>query len=337
MIDRRHLILGSGALALAACSKPADKAAPGAAGAALRIGVVAKALGNPFFNAVEKGANQAAAEIGGVTINFTAPQASTAEGQIEVLRSLIAQKVDAIAISATDPDALVPTLKSAMQRGIKVISYDSGVAKDGRLVHLAPASDDLVGQTCIEMAADAAGGAGEVAILSATATATNQNIWIEAMKKALAGQPNLKLVATVYGDDQNEKSYREAQALLKQHPNLKVIIAPTSVGIVGAAKAVQDQGLTGKVFVTGLGLPSEMRGYVKSGVSKSFALWNPIDLGYAAVQLAVAAAKGTSVGPNTTVPAGRVGQIAFNGEGVGDMGKPFVFNAGNIDGPEAGY
>ena len=101
------------------------------------------------------------------------------------------------------------------------------------------------------------------------------------------------------------------------------------------AKTVRRRG--GKVFVTDLGLPSEMRGYVKSGVSKSFALWNPIDLGYAAVQLAVAAAKGTSVGPNTTVPAGRVGQIAFNAEGVGDMGKPFVFNAANIDGPEASY
>jgi rhamnose transport system substrate-binding protein len=224
-----------------------------------------------------------------------------------------------------------------MERGIKVVSYDSAVAKDGRLVHLAPASDDLVGQTCIEMAAAASGGTGEVAILSATATATNQNTWIAAMEKALPSQPGLKLVKTVYGDDQNDKSYRETQALLKQHPNLKVIIAPTSVGIVAAAKAVQDQGLTGKVFVTGLGLPSEMRAYQKAGVSKSFALWNPIDLGYAAVQLAVAAAKGTPVGPSTSVTAGRVGAIAFNAEGVGDMGKPFVFDSTNIDGPAAAY
>ena len=129
MIDRRHLILGSGALALAACSQPGQKA--GGAAGALRIGVVAKALGNPFFNAVEKGANQAAAEIGGVTINFTAPQASTAEGQIDVLNSLIAQNVDAIAISATDPDA-VHALCAGHARLIEPGGFDA----DGRWLFL---------------------------------------------------------------------------------------------------------------------------------------------------------------------------------------------------------
>src|SRR5215472_18387774 len=146
----------------------------------IRVALVPKALGNGFFDAANKGANEAAKELGGVSIIYTGPTTPTAEGQIEIVNALIAQKVDAIAISANDPDALVPTLKKAMQRGIKVISWDSGVAKGGRIVHLNPSSNALIGETCVQLAANVVGKEpAEVAIRSATTTATNQNTWIE--------------------------------------------------------------------------------------------------------------------------------------------------------------
>jgi Periplasmic binding protein domain len=125
-----------------------------------------------------------------------------------------------------------------------------------------------------------------VAILSATSTATNQNAWIEVMKKEAGKFPNVNLTTVVYGDDKQDKSYREAEGLIKSNPNLKVIIAPTTVGIAAAAQFVEDNGLVGKVLVTGLGLPSEMIKHVKSGAAPAFALWNPIDLGYAATTIA---------------------------------------------------
>jgi rhamnose transport system substrate-binding protein len=297
----------------------------------IRVALVPKALGNGFFDAANKGANEAAKEIGGVSIIYTGPTTPTAEGQIEIVNALIAQKVDAIAISANDPDALVPALKKAMQRGIKVISWDSGVAKGGRIVHLNPSSNALIGETCVQLAADVVGAdLAEVAILSATPTATNQNIWIEEMKKVWPKFPNLKLVATVYGDDLADKSYRETQALLKQYPHLKVIIAPTSVGIVAAAKEVEDAGLIGKVHVTGLGLPSELAGHVEKGTVNSFAIWNPIDLGYSAAYLAVDLVKGEKGGPNTTLSIGRVGKVAFDASGDGAMAKPFVYDKSNV-------
>jgi rhamnose transport system substrate-binding protein len=262
---------------------------------------------------------------------FTGPPSTTAEGQIEVINALIAQHVDAIAISANDPDALVPSLKKAMDRGIKVISYDPGVAKDGRLVHLAASSEALIGQTLVDLAKTAtAGGKGKIAILSATPTSTNQNAWIAEMKKALAAAPDLTLVGVVYGDDLADKSYRETVTLLKQHPDLAAIVAPSSVGIVAAAKAVEDGNAVGKTNVTGLGLPSELAGHVTAGSVKSFALWNPIDLGYAAIQLAVQAARGTKLGPGVTATLGRVGPVTFDPEGVAPMAKPFVFDAHNI-------
>src|SRR5262245_53587431 len=299
-----------------------------------RIAMVVKNQGNGFFEAARDGGQEAAKELGGVELIYTGPTKPTAEGQIEILNSLIAQKVTAIVISANDPDALVPIAKKAMSRGITVLSFDSGVAKAGRLFHINPSSPDLIGEKQIEMASKTIGGKGEIAILSATAQATNQNTWIQIMKKVLEKPEykGLKLVDVVYGDDQSDKSYREAIGLLRKHPDLKAIIAPTTVGITASAKAVTDQKLVGKVFVTGLGLPSEMAGHVHSGAVDTFAIWNPIDLGYTAVYAAhqILTKKATGKA-GTTVSIGRVGKLAIAPNGEAAMSEPYVFDKSNVD------
>ncbi|WP_128255440.1 rhamnose ABC transporter substrate-binding protein [Falsirhodobacter deserti] len=307
-------------------------AATGASAQDMRIAIVAKSLGNGFFEAAHRGAQEAAEELGGVEIIYTGPTTTTAEGQIEVINSLIAQRVDAIAISANDPDAVVPALKRAMQRGIAVISWDSGVAEEGRMMHLSPSSDDLVGQTIIKLAADHLPEGGQVALLSATSTSTNQNLWIEAMKQHLPEYPNIELVATVYGDDLADKSYRETQGLMQSYPDLDAIIAPTSVGIVAAAQAVADAGKIGQVNVTGLGLPSEMAGAVASGASKSFAIWNPVDLGYSATMIAYHLAKeDVTAEPGATIPIGRMGEVTLDDTNSAPMSEPFTYDSSNID------
>lgn len=309
-------------------------AGPAAAAGKMKVAMVVKSLGNGFFDAAHEGGEAAARELGDVDLIYTGPTAPTAEAQIEVINSLISQKVDALVISANDKDALVPICKRAMQRGIKVLSFDSGIAPAGRLMQLNPSNSALIGTKLVQMASDAAGGAGEIAILSATAQATNQNIWIGEMKKALARPEfaRLKLVNVVYGDDQSDKSYREALGLLRSNPNLKVIVAPTTVGIVASAKAVVDEKLVGKVYVTGLGLPSEMAGHVHSGAVKSFAIWNPIDLGYTAVELAHAFVKGTATGKEgEQIPAGRMGKITVEAGGEAAMAPPFTYDKSNVD------
>ncbi|RJL22622.1 rhamnose ABC transporter substrate-binding protein [Paracoccus siganidrum] len=298
----------------------------------LRIALVAKALGIGFFEAANKGAQEAAAELGDVEIIYTGPTDTTAEGQIEVINSLIAQRVDAIAVSANDTDALVPTLKRAMDRGITVISWDSGVAPEGRQMHLNPSSAPLIGNMIIKLAADELPEGGDVAVLSATTTSTNQNTWIAEMDKIKGDYPDINVVATVYGDDLADKSYREAQGLMQSHPDLKAIIAPTSVGIVAAAQAVTDAGKVGQVNVTGLGLPSEMAGHVKSGASKSFAIWNPIDLGYSATMIAYHLAKDHATAePGATIPIGRMGEVVLDDNAEAAMADPFVYDETNID------
>ena len=299
-----------------------------------RIAMVVKNLGNGFFDAAHTGADEAAKQLGDVEVIYTGPTTPSAEGQIEIINSLISQKVDAIVISANDPNALVPIAKKAMQRGIKVVSFDSGLAPEGRQMQLNPSNAQLIGEKQIQMAADEIGGAGEIAILSASAQATNQNIWIGVMKKVLEKPEysKIKLVATVYGDDQSDKSYREAIGLLRSHPDLKAIIAPTTVGIVAASKAVADEHLVGKVYVTGLGLPSEMAGHVKSGAVKEFAIWNPIDLGYAATYAANQFVKGkVEAKPGASVSVGRLGSVTLDANGEAALGPPFTYNADNVD------
>ncbi|WP_299895657.1 rhamnose ABC transporter substrate-binding protein [uncultured Ruegeria sp.] len=298
----------------------------------MRIALVVKALGIGFFEAAAEGAEEAAKELGGVEIIYTGPTDTTAEGQIEVINSLIAQGVDAIAVSANDTDALVPTLKKAMQRGITVISWDSGVAEEGRAVHLNPSSNALIGNMIIKLAADHLPDGGDVAVLSATTTSTNQNVWIEEMNKVMGNYPGINVVATVYGDDLADKSYREATGLMQSYPDLDAIIAPTSVGIVAAAQAVVDAGKVGEVNVTGLGLPSEMAGAIENGASKSFAIWNPIDLGYSATMIAHALASGSaSAEPGAEISIGRVGTITLDETNSAAMADPFIYDASNID------
>jgi rhamnose transport system substrate-binding protein len=309
------------------------KAAP-AAGKKVRIAILVKSLGNGFFEAVRDGALEAAKELGDVEIIYQGPSSATAEGQIELINNLIATKVDAIAISANDQDALVPVAKKAMDQGIKVISFDSGVAEAGRILHLAPSDTELIGRSQMRQLAEMVGWKGEVAILSATAQATNQNAWIEFMKKELAENTkmkDMKLVAVVYGDDSSDKSYREALGLFKSYPNLAGITCPTTVGVAATAKAIQDQGLTGKVQLGGLGLPSEMRAYVESGVSKGVALWNPIDLGYTSTYICYNLVKGKNTGKEgDAISAGRMGTIKVGAKGSAIMGEPFTFTKDNI-------
>lgn len=298
----------------------------------MRIAIVVKALGIGFFEAAAKGAEEAAAELGDVEIIYTGPTDTTAEGQIEVINSLIAQGVDAIAISANDPDAVAPALEKAMQRGITVISWDSGVAESGRQMHLNPSSNPLIGNMIIKLAADHLPDGGQVAVLSASATATNQNIWIDEMNKVMGNYPGIEVVTTVYGDDLADKSYREAQGLMQSYPDLDAIIAPTSVGIVAAAQAVADAGKIGQINVTGLGLPSEMAGAIESGASQSFAIWNPIDLGYSATMISYNLAKGNATAePGASIPMGRMGEVTLDDTNSGAMADPFVYDASNIE------
>jgi rhamnose transport system substrate-binding protein len=312
---------------------PAAAPAEAPAGGGANYVLVPKNLGNPYFDAANNGAQEAAAELG-VTVTYQGSSTADATEQIQLINSLIAQNVDGLAISANDADALQPTGQAAIEAGIPVVSWDAAIAPGGRTVHINQATAEGIGRGQIQLVSKLIGGEGEIAILSATSTAPNQNEWIKWMNDELTKPEyaNIELVATVYGDDDDEKSYNEALGLFKTYPDLKAIIAPTTVGIAASARAVQDQNLIGKVAVTGLGLPSQMREYVKSGACPAFALWNPEDLGYLAIHTLHAIASGQIEGkPGDTFSGGKLGEYTIDENGEVLLGPPFVFDATNID------
>ena len=303
---------------------------------ALTIGLVYKQTGNPFFDAAVRGFEEAQGELGFELIH-NGPADSSNEGQIQIIEGFIQQGVDAIAISANDAAGVVSVLQSAMDQGIKVVSFDSAVNPEGRNLNIDPSIAENIGRVQIEEIAKQIGGEGQIAILSAGATMDNQNTWIEYMKKELEKEEYaaIELVTIVYGDDLTDKSYQEMQGLIDSYPELKGVISPTTVGIAAAATCIQDNGLTGKIKLTGLGLPSEMADYITAGVCEGMFLWNPIDMGYCSAYAAVGMVKGEIKGEiGETFEAGRLGTISIMDDGAGNpfaiVGDPYYFNADNI-------
>jgi rhamnose transport system substrate-binding protein len=299
--------------------------------------IVFKSTGNPYGERQMGGFEAGIKEQGGTAI-LRAPDLPTAEAQIQMIEQLIAQRVASICIVGNDFDALQPVLTRAQNQGIKVFSLDSGVNPASRLTHVNQADTQAIGETLVEAAYDMAGGSGDIAILSATSQASNQNAWIAVMQETLK-QPkyaNLNLVKIAYGDDLRDKSVSETEALLLSYPNLKCIIAPTTVGIAAAGKVLTDRGLQGRVLLTGLGLPSEMAEYIDNNVCPYMYLWNPIDVGYLGAYVATALTGGKITGKvGDTFTAGRLGNYTIVQAPDGGtevlLGPPFKFDKANIN------
>ncbi|PWW67169.1 rhamnose ABC transporter substrate-binding protein [Actinokineospora spheciospongiae] len=299
----------------------------------LKVAFLPKQLNNPYTDIEVGGGKTALDELKG-EYKLVGPNDASASSQVSYINTLIQQQQDVIAVAANDPNAVCPSLNQARAAGIKVVSFDSDAAKDCRDAFVNQATTQGIGDKLVEMTKELAGGSGEIAILSATPNATNQNAWIEVVKTALAKPENagLKLVKIAYGNDDDQKSFQEAQGLLQSYPNLKVIVSPTTVGIAAAARYVSSSSYKGKVAITGLGTPNAMREYVKNGTATKFALWNPADIGYLAAYAGVALKSGQITGKQgEKFKAGKLGEYTIGADGEIVLGPPTVFDATNID------
>jgi len=304
--------------------------------ATLNIAFLPKDIVNPYFATSAAGAQEAATELGG-QFQQVGPQTANAAEQVTFIQTLTQQQVAAIVVSANDPDALAPALKDAMAQGIKVISFDSDVAPDARIAFANQADSEEIGRIQVQIMGKLLDCEGEIAILSAAATATNQNAWIATMEDELAkpGYENMTLVETAYGDDDPQKSHDKTIELLTAYPDLKGIISPTTVGITAAAQALEEEGRGGgsdnQVQLTGLNLPNQMRPYVESGTVAEFALWDPGNLGYLAYYMAAQAIAGNLTGEEgETFTAGKLGTYTVGPNGTVILGPPTIFDAENI-------
>ncbi|GAA1839368.1 rhamnose ABC transporter substrate-binding protein [Agromyces salentinus] len=297
----------------------------------LAITFLPKNLGNPYFDTSSSGAKEAIEEFDG-TFAEVGPAEATPDAQVSYINTLTQQGVGAIAVSANDPEAICDALNEARDAGVKVVTFDSDTNPDCRDLFINQADAEGIAKVQVDLIAEQIGGAGEIAILSASANATNQNAWIEMMEEYLASDyPDITLVETVYGDDDDQTSFDKTAALLQTHPDLKGIISPTTVGIAAAARYLSTSDYKGKVALTGLGTPNQMREYVEDETVTAFALWNPADLGYLAAFASKALIEGDITGEEgDSFDAGKLGEYEVGADGVVLLGDPFVFDAENI-------
>jgi rhamnose transport system substrate-binding protein len=289
-----------------------------------------KFTGIAVFDQANEGAKEAAKELGATEAEFLGPTAdNSVAGQIEIVTNAATQGVNALMISNNAGDQIDPAIKQLHDSGAAVVSWDSPIPSgNGEDLFVAQVDFDETGAVMADMALEILGEeGGEFAVLSASADAANQNAWIKSLNETLKDPKyaSLKLVDTVYGNDESEKSYDEALALVDKHPDLKLIMAPTTVGIAAAGKAMTDEGLCDKVKVSGLGLPAEMKEYTLSGCAPQFALWSFVDLGYVTYY----AAYGIGTGQLTpeegaTFTAGRMGEYTIEKDPTRDNGLRIV-------------
>ena len=327
------------AIGIAALAATAFVAAPAQAATKLKIAHIPKLGTIGYFQAAHKGVERACKELK-ASCSYKGPTEITAAAQVKEINAAVQGGFNVLIVAANDKDALVPALRAAQKRKVTVVTYDSDVAKKGRKVFVNQASSQGIGQALAKSASDLAGGSGDIAILSTTPDATNQNVWIDFMKEELAAKyPNVKVVATAYGLDKPEESTTETQGLIQKYPTIKAIVAPTSVGIVAAAKYVSSSASKGKVFVTGLGLPNDMKTYIKDGSGAQASLWDVENFGYVAVQVANSIVnKKQSVKVGATVKSGKgdkglktrtVTKGAVGNEII--LGPATVFTKDNVD------
>jgi len=316
------------AILVAGCGEEAGKAPGGkAAGKTITVGMIPKLVGIPYFNACRQGAEEAAKELG-VTLVYDGPITADVNKQAEMLDTWIIQKMDVLAVAPNDPHALAPTLRKAMKRGLSVLTWDADSDEDSRHYFVNQATYEQIGHALVDVMAAEIGGKGDVAIVTGTLTAANQNKWMEQMRQRVAAaHPGVNIVAVKAPGEDQEKAYQVTRDLLRANPDLKGIFGITSVALPGAAKAVQDAGLSGKIAVTGLATPKDMRKFVEDGTVKTVVLWSPVDLGYLTIY---AAKKLAEVG---TLPeefdAGRLGKIKRAGTHI-LLGPPLRFTKENI-------
>lgn len=316
-------------------SKPADNSASAPADGnaeLLTICLLPKIKGIAYFTSCAAGAREAADELGNVELIYDGPTDGDPKKQAEMIEQWTVDGVDAICVAPNAPDVIANAMREAQDAGVKVLTWDAEGVQNARSFFVNQATAQAIGEGMVNAMVKDLGGpeiSGDVVIISSDATAANQNAWIDVMKPALANT-KLNLVTIKYPGENAGAALADAQDVIKKYPDLKGIFGISSVSFPGAAEAVEQSGKSGEILVTGLSTPNEMKRFVQNGTVKSVILWNTIDLGYLTVYAAESLATGKLKPGDSSMPAGRLGQMPIDGDNI-LLGDILVFTAENID------
>ncbi len=306
---------------------------PDLAGQDITLVDVPKLIGIGYFDATTTGEQQAAEELGNVKVTTDAPTEANIDEQITFIDNYITQGVDGILFAANDPVAISPVLKKALEKGIHVVGYDANSNPDAREWFVNQAEFNGIAKAMMDSLAAEKGEDASFGIVTSTFTTPNQARWIAEMW-AYTNQcyPNMTWLETLEAQEDNNLSFEQANTLIDKYgEDLDGLFGMTSVATPAAADAVTQAGLCGQVAVVGLATPNAMKPFVEAGCVQSVVLWNPVDLGYAAVYVMRRVVDGDFKPGDTEVDAGRLGMLqVVNGSEV-LLGPPFIYTADNIN------
>jgi rhamnose transport system substrate-binding protein len=317
-------------LVAASCGVGQQPSQGGGGSGPTKICMMPKLVGIPYFNASEKGAEEAAKELG-VELVYDGPTEAKAALQSQMIEQWIQQQCGAISVAANDPNALAPAMKKAGDAGIKTSAWDADVAKDAREVFVNQATFEAIGYKLVDVMAEQTGGKGEFLVVTGSLTAPNQVAWLKEMRERMKEKyPEMSIASVEPGEEDLQLGIDITKNYLRANPDTAGVFGITSVALPGAAEAVEQEGLEGEVAVTGLSTPNDMKPYLESGAVEKFVLWNPVDLGYLTVHVANAQLEG-NLPKSGTFEAGRLGKVKMIAEDEVLLGPPLVFTQENID------
>ncbi len=291
------------------------------------IAVVVKVVGIDYFSVFEEGVKKFADETG-INAYVTGPSTADAAEQVNMIQDLVDSGVDAIVVVPNDASAVEEVLKDAQSKGIVTVTTESpdqvGADYDVEMI-INEAFADLVA----EDAAKACGGAGQYALYVGSLTVPLHNAWADEVEKYIGEKyPDMELCTDRIACGEDSALAREKTLeLLKTYNDLNCFICFGSQGPLGAAEAITEQDLIGKVTIVGNIIPSEGADYLKSGAITAGYLWNPADSGYATCYIAQTLLDGGTIDESFKIPT-IDGEIAIDGTNLW-INNPITIKADN--------
>lgn len=298
----------------------------------IRVALLPKIKGIPYFTSCYEGGKEAAAELGNIDLIYDGPIDGDGRKQAEMIEQWTVDGVDAICVSPNAPDVVANAMKDAQAAGVKVLTWDADSAPDTRSYFVNQATPESIALGMVNALISDVGGPevkGDVVIISSDATSDNQNSWIDVMKPALE-KSNLNLQTIKYPGENASQALADAKDVIKKYENLVGIFGISSVSFPGAAEAVEQTGNSGKIMVVGLSTPNVMKPFVKRGTVKSVVLWNTVDLGYLTIHAASGLVNGTLSEGAASFNAGRLGTLEVQGDNI-LLGDILTFTPDTID------
>jgi len=301
------------------------------------VAFVPKIKNIPYFQACQRGAEEAGRELG-INVVYDGPTKAEAGPQIDFLKNWIESgEYNCFAVACADKDVST-VLRDARQQGLPVITYDADAEPDARQFFINMATYDAVAEGMVDalLAELGPNPKGMVGILTSFLTAPNQAQWARRVKELIRKKaPGLTVLPEETHGEEREKGVSKARTMIETYHDkgLVGIIGLTSVAVPAAAEATRQlvkQGTItkGQIKVTGVSTPRDMADYVKDDTVKSFVLWSPVDLGYLTVHVCDLVRQGKM--PRTgKIKAGRLGDISVT-DGEVLLGPPIKFTKENI-------